>query len=144
MFSMILTGNGDFWAKSRKEAANCWSRKKRRKKTTANYSVQFLNGFWIFLNRGYKHFSYNFLPHKKYLFWTQHRAQRWRMRERVEHSNNSAHHNSRAKSICKEKEQQKPLTLYGIGLINQIMDFTSFDSKQLSFDSFLSIPRSSS
>jgi hypothetical protein len=64
------------------------------------------------------------------------------MRERVEHSNNSAHHNSRAKSICKEKEQQKPLTLYGIGLINQIMDFTSFDSKQLSFDSFLSISRS--
>lgn len=28
-----------------KEAANCRSRKKRMKKTTANCSVQFLNGF---------------------------------------------------------------------------------------------------
>lgn len=57
----------------------------------------------------------------------------------VTHSNNSSHHNSRAKSICEEKEQQKPLTLYGIGLINQIMDFTLFHRLKAAQLSSLSI-----
>lgn len=34
------------------------------------------------------------------------------------------------------REQQKPLTLYGIGLINQIMDFTLFLRSFLAFVSF--------
>lgn len=42
-----------------------------------------------------------------------------------------SHHNSQAGR--KYRKQQKPLTLYGIGLINQIMDFTLFLSSSLSF-----------
>lgn len=62
-----FNGKWSFSSKKQK-AANRRSRKaERTKRTTANYSVQFLNGFWIFSNRGYKHFSYNFLLHKKYL-----------------------------------------------------------------------------
>ena len=57
----------------------------------------------------------------------------------VTHSNNGSHHNSRAKSIREEKEQQKPLTLYGIGLINQIMDFTLFHRLKAAQLSSLSI-----
>lgn len=114
----------------KQKTANCSSREKRIKKTTANYSVQFLNGFWIFLNWGYKHFSYNFLLHKKYL--SEHNSNAGREWENT----TTAAHIITVEPGEIYRKQQKPLTLYGIGLINQIMDFTLFLSSSLSFLSF--------
>jgi len=74
--------------------------------------------------RSQQHFSYNFLLHKKYL--SEHKQSRRQRMGEYSNGNNSSLFIITAEPYELYAEQQKPLTLYGIGLINQIMDFTLF------------------
>jgi hypothetical protein len=126
-------------------------------------------------NRGYKHFSYNFLPsHNRELksFNNSQQSERTRADEskskkqrdfnfffvvltgdsiqreslsQADGSKERSHNEIKVEPREKTEKQQKPLTLYGIGLINQIMDFTwLFLLRLRSFSTLHTFPFSSS